>query len=295
MVFSGTYPMLYAFFDEGGALRRDAFARQIAAALACDASGIAVLGLATEANKLTRAERLAVMDWTVEAVAGRKPVAVTLADANLADMIDSAREARARGAAWLILQPPRPPVTEAELMRYFGAVADAVDCPVGIQNAPEFLGVGLGMANLIALNKAHPNITLVKAEGNALSTGRLIEALQGRMAVFNGRAGLELTDNYRAGVAGMIPGIETIDRQIAIEKAMRAGDEIRAETIYRETLPAIVFVMQGIEHLVLYGKLLAADRLGIAPSGRRIPSDSPTPLGEAIIARLAAALGPLPA
>ena len=27
-------------------------------------------------------------------------------------------------------------------MRFFGAVADKVDCPIGIQNAPEFLGVG---------------------------------------------------------------------------------------------------------------------------------------------------------
>ncbi len=30
MAISGTYPMLYAFFDAQGLLRRDAFARQIA-------------------------------------------------------------------------------------------------------------------------------------------------------------------------------------------------------------------------------------------------------------------------
>ena len=42
---AGTYPMLYAFFDAAGRLRRDAFSRQVAAALACGASGIAVLGL----------------------------------------------------------------------------------------------------------------------------------------------------------------------------------------------------------------------------------------------------------
>ena len=293
MTIAGTYPMLYAFFDEAGALRRDAFERQVAAALACGAAGIAILGLATEAGKLTRSERLNIVEWVVADVAGRKPVAVTIADGNLGEMIESAREASRLGASWLILQPPRPPVAESELIRFFGAVADAVDCPVGIQNAPEFLGVGLSTAGLIAVNRAHPNVVVVKAESSAIAVGRLIEALEGRMAVFNGRAGLELTDNYRAGVNGMIPGMETIDRQVAIEAAMRAGDEARAEALYREILPALVFEMQGIEHLVLYGKRLAALRLGLAPSGRRIPSDVPHALGEAAVARFAAELGPL--
>ena len=295
MVIQGTYPMLYAFFDEDGRLRRDAIARQVSAAIASGVDGIAVLGLGTEVTKLTQAERRDLVQWVVDDTGGRLPVAVTLADGNVAEMIDSARFACRSGAAWVILQPPRPPISESELMRFFGAVADAVDCPIGIQNAPEFLGVGLSQTNLIALNRAHPNITVVKAESSALAVGRLIEALEGRMTVFNGRAGLELTDNLRAGVDGMIPGIETIDRQVAIQRAMKAGDEAVAEDLYRDILPALVFAMQGIEHFVLYGKRLAALRLGIEPSGRRIPSDAPHALGEASIARFAAALGPLPA
>ena len=294
MTIAGTWPMLFAFFGEDGSLRRDAFVRQIGAAEAAGAAGIAVLGLGTEVGKLALAERRAIVEWVAEDIGGRLPFAVTIADGNLADMVESARSAERAGAAWLILQPPRPPVGEGELVRFFGAIADAVDCPVGIQNAPEFLGVGLSHAGLIALNRAHPNVTVVKAEAGAMAVGRLIDALEGRMAVFNGRAGLELTDNFRAGVAGMIPGIETIDRQVAIERAMRAGDEARAEALYREVLPALVFVMAGIEHFVLYGKWLAALRLGLAPSGRRLPSDTPDPRGAAWVARFAGALGPLP-
>jgi len=294
MAIRGTYPMLYAFFDEQGRLRRDAITRQISASIACRAAGIAVLGLGTEVTKLSRAERHSLVEWVIEDVGGRVPVAVTVADGNVGDMIDSGRAACQAGAAWVILQPPRPPIAETELMRFFGAIADAIDCPIGIQNAPEFLGVGLSDANLIAVNRNHPNISLVKAESSALAVRRLIEALDGRMMVFNGRAGLELTDNYRAGVDGMIPGTETIDRQIAIEDAMRAGDEETAEQLYREILPALAFAMQGIEHFVLYAKRLAALRLGIAPSGQRIPSEPPHPFGEAAIARFAAELGSLP-
>ncbi|MCP4384648.1 MAG: dihydrodipicolinate synthase family protein, partial [Hyphomicrobiales bacterium] len=189
---------------------------------------------------------------------------------------------------------PRPPVGERELMRFFAAVAGAVDCPVGIQNAPEFLGVGLSPENLIALHKAQPTISIVKAESSALAVGALIEKLDGRMTVFNGRAGLELTDNFRVGVNGMIPGIDSIDRQVAIEKAMRAGDEDTAEATYREILPSVVFAMQGIEHLVLYGKRITAGRLGIAAGGQRTPSIQSDARGLAMADRFAVSLGPLP-
>jgi 2-keto-3-deoxy-L-arabinonate dehydratase len=292
---SGIYPMLFAFFDEQGRLRRDGFTRQIAAARAAGAAGIAVLGLGTEVSKLSRAERAQVVEWAAEDIGGRMPLAVTIADGNVGDMIDSARHARRSGAGWLILQPPRPPASEADLVRFFGAVADAVDCPVAIQNAPEFLGIGLSPKGLLALNAAHPNVNIVKAEATALALGRVIDELAGRFIVFNGRAGLELPDNLRAGAHGMIPGLETIDRQVGIERAMRAGDEATAEALYREILPALVFAMAGMETFLAYGKQLAALRLGIAPSGRRTPSEAPDARGLAWIARYAEALGPLPA
>lgn len=290
---SGTYPMLYAFFDEAGALRRNALTRQIEAALRAGSAGVAILGLATEANKLTRAEKRALIEWTHADLAGRAPLAVTVGEPNLTEMIESARAARAAGAGWLILQPPRPPISSRELIRYFGAVAEAVDAPIGIQNAPEFLGVGLSPAELVELNDVHPNVSIVKAEASALAVGHLIDVLDRCMAVFNGRAGLELTDNYRAGVDGMIPGIELIDLQCGVERAMRSGNDVEAEALYRHLLPFVAFAMQGIEHLVVHGKLLAALRLGLVPSGRRIPSDPLTARGEAWVRRFAGELGPL--
>ena len=174
-------------------------------------------------------------------------------------------------------------------------VADAVNCPVGIQNAPEFLGIGLSPADLLALNAAHPNVTVVKAESTALAVAGVIAELGGRMKVLNGRAGFELLDNLRAGVDGMIPGTETIDLQVGIERAMRAGDGALAAELYRKLLPAIAFAMQGLNTFLLYGKLIAALRLGLAPSENRIPSDTVTPTGLAWAERFAAELGPLPA
>lgn len=291
---SGTYPMLFAFFGPDGAVQRAPFTRQIDAAVATGASGVGVLGLATEVGKLGRAEQRQIVEWVAEDLDGRLPLAVTIADGNVPDMVASARFAAEAGARWLILQPPRPPASGPQLIAFFAAVAASVDLPVAIQNAPDFLGIGLTPDELLTLNARQPNVCVVKAEASAVAVARLIRTVGDRMTVFNGRAGLELTDNYRAGCKGMIPGIEAIDLQVAIEKAMLAGDEDKAEALYRRLLPCVTFVMQGLPHLVLYAKVIAAHRLGLDQSALRHPSDSPTALGLAWAARLARDLGPLP-
>jgi 4-hydroxy-tetrahydrodipicolinate synthase len=294
MEIGGMYPMLYAFFDDANRLRRKAHTRQIEAALKSGSSGVAVLGLGTEVAKLGRDERRMLIDWTFEDVAGRAPIAVTVADGNIPDMIETARYAEKAGATWLILQPPRPPASSADLIDFFGAVAGAVSCPIGIQNAPEFLGIGLSAEDLIALHQLHPNVSIVKAESTAIAVAEMIRKINGRMKVFNGRAGLELTDNLRAGCDGMIPGIETIDLQVKIAEAMKAGREDEAEALYQKLIPAIAFAMQGLGAFLLYGKLIAAHRLGIEPSALRIPADRPTSSGLEWTMRFADALGPLP-
>ena len=114
----GTYPMLFSFFDESQKLRRDAFERQVEAAILSGASGVAILGLATEVSKLSSHERRSAVEWVIHAVNGRVPVAVTVADGNVSDMVESAQFAERTGADWLILQPPRPPASGADLIKF---------------------------------------------------------------------------------------------------------------------------------------------------------------------------------
>lgn len=91
--------MLYAFFGQAGEVLRAPFSVQIEAAVAAGASGVAVLGLGTEVAKLSRAEQRQIVEWVVADLRNRVPLAVTIADGNVADMIDSARFAEGAGAA----------------------------------------------------------------------------------------------------------------------------------------------------------------------------------------------------
>ncbi len=284
---AGIYPMLYAFFDADGGLDRAAITAEVEAAVAAGAQGVAVLGLATEMNKLDGRERRTLLDWVAETLAGRLPLAVTIAEPHVAGQVAFARAAAANGARWVILQPP--PVrgaTEAELVRFFGAVADRTELPVAIQNAPGYLGIGLSNDAMATLNRNHPNLALLKAEGPAVYLRQLIEDTGGAFRVFNGRAGLELTDSFRAGCVGLIPGIDMVDAQTAIYRLIAAGRWAEADIRFRELLPLIAFLMDSIDHLLCYGKRLAARRLGLTEVFDRPPAMPPTPFGLELLARL---------
>ena len=78
--FQGVWPILYAFFDETGALDRAAMRMQVDACVRGGAHGIAVMGLATEVGKLDVRERRQIIDWVAEDLNGRLPLAVTVLD-----------------------------------------------------------------------------------------------------------------------------------------------------------------------------------------------------------------------
>ena len=140
----GIYPILYAYYADDGQLDREAMRRQVECCIASGAHGIAVLGLITEVQRLTPAERETVIAWASEDINGRVPLAATIAGETPQAQIALIRRAEALGTDWLILQPPQTyKPSEQELMRFFGEIMGATDVSVGIQNFPEVLGIGL--------------------------------------------------------------------------------------------------------------------------------------------------------
>jgi 2-keto-3-deoxy-L-arabinonate dehydratase len=276
---AGIYPILYAFFDRNNQLDREAMRRQMQAVVRANAPGVAMLGLATEVNKLSRAEREQVIQWAREDSGGALPLAVTISGTTVEAQRDLARFAVEQGASWLILQPPAlamgsAPQPEKFYFDFFAAVMAGFDVPMGIQNAPEYLGVGLSPESLERLAAQCPNFRV--------------------LPVLNGRGGLELIDNLRAGCSGMIVAPDCFDWQQRIYRAFTSGDIAQAEALYRDVLPAIVFVMQSLDTLICYGKRIAAWRMGFEVVHDRDAKLLPSRFGLDAARRFAEVLGPLP-
>jgi len=290
----GIYPMLYAFFDEHGGLDRAAMRRQVDGCIDGGCHGLAVGGLATETNKLTTLERRTLVEWVSEQNAGRVPLSVTIAENNVAGQIAAVSAAVEAGAAWVVLQPPPVRgVSEPELIRFYGAVADASAVPVGIQNAPEYIGIGLSNAGFATLQKNHPNVAIIKAEGPATYIASLAADTGGKFKLLNGRNGMEHVDSLRAGCSGLIPGVEVVDVHVAIFEAFTAGNEDEADRLFAAALPLLNFLMISVDHLLCYGKRLAARRLGLSEPADRTPAQQPTEFGLDALARWSKQLGDL--
>ena len=292
--FHGIYPMLYAFFDAAGAPDREAMARQVDGCIAGGVHGLAVGGLATECGKLSPQEKRDLCAWVLAAADGRVPVSVTISEADAEAQIEMVLYAADKGAEWVVLQPPPvKEISEEDLIAFFGQVADASPVPVGIQNAPQFIGIGLSDAGLITLNKRHPNVSILKAEGDAMQSAGLADAAAGAFDLFNGRNGVDLIDTLAAGFAGVIPSPDATDVQAQVYDLVRAGEQEAAERAFKEIAPLLGFLMLSIDHLLCYGKRLTARRLGLGEVYDRVPADAPTPFGLETLERWTRDLGPL--
>lgn len=296
--FHGVYPILYSFFDAAGQLDREAMRRQVEACIAGGAHGIAVMGLATEVGKLDVNERRQVIDWVGEDIAGRVPYAVTVGEGSVPGQIAFVKAAKQAGADWAILQPPAiVGVPEMEYVRFLGSVADKSELPLAVQNAPGLMATSLSNGGLKTLNRQHANVCLLKAEGPATYISQLMQDTDGAFDIFGGIAGIQFPDSLRAGCVGMIPAADLFDPQVRIYELMRDGSPeaiAQAESIHRELLPLIVFMMSSVENFIAYGKHLLAQRLGLENSSARQPSVPLTDFGLKTMSHWAKHLGPLP-
>ncbi|TCR67655.1 dihydrodipicolinate synthase family protein [Bosea sp. BK604] len=288
--FRGVYPILYAFFDRGRRLDHAAMRAQVEHCIDAGAHGIAVLGLVTEVNRISTAERQEVVELVGAAIAGRVPYAVTIAEQDPAAQIAFARMAAANGADWVILQPPPGKGhSEADLQRHFGVIADGLSLPVAIQNNPVNLDSYLSPEGLTELVRRHANITLLKAEGTSVDIARVLEALGGEVDAFGGHGGVEFIALMRSGGAGLIPAPDCLAIQVALFEALSSGDAAAlalAERLHKEILPLVVFMTRSIPNILVYGKRVMARRLGFDAVHDRGADLTPTPFGLAEMERV---------
>lgn len=262
-MFDGIHAVLFAMFQQDETIDTGAMAAQVEYCIDRGCHGITVLGLATEVLKLTQSERFRTVETVSRSVNGRRPFSVTICGNSVAEQAELARVAEANGADWLILQPPMAGNFGADVyLEFFERVAVTTGLPFAVQNAPQYLGRGLSAADIARLRQRCPSFQAVKSEDSALGAKSIIAAA-GELAVLGGRGGLEMTDSLRAGSCGFVLAPDIAPAAVRVFEAWQAGDVTAAEQQYAQLLPAIVFSMQSLEHLVTYGKRIFAQQAGL--------------------------------
>ena len=279
--FKGIFPMIYCFFNKNNSIDIKAINDQIQLIKNIGSQGIATLGLATEVNKLSFQEKKTIIELMADNCHNNISTAVTIHGNSLREFIKLIDVAKKNQADWIILQPLiKKNTTDKNCYNFYKKLIPFVgDTIVGIQNAKEYLGVGLSVEDVVKLYKAFPNFRVIKGEASSISIQREIEQYPKDLRVFNGRGGQEIVDNFIVGCKGIIPSLDSADKFLKIYKHFNNKDINKAKREYMKILPSIVFVMQSVKTLVCYGKRICAYRMGIKKVYDRSPGIIPTAYG----------------
>ena len=279
--FKGIFPMIYCFFNKNNSIDIKAINDQIQLIKNIGSQGIATLGLATEVNKLSFQEKKTIIELMAENCHNYISTAVTIHGNSLREFIKLIDVAKKNQVDWIILQPLiKKNTTDKNCYNFYKKLIPFVgDTIVGIQNAKEYLGVGLSVEDVVKLYKAFPNFRVIKSEASSKSIQREIEQYPKDLRVFNGRGGQEIVDNLIVGCKGIVPSLDSADKFLKIYKHFNNKDINKAKREYMKILPSIVFVMQSVKTLVCYGKRICAYRMGMKKVYDRSPGIIPTAYG----------------
>lgn len=154
------------------------------------------------------------------------------------------------------------------------------------RHAPHLIGTRLSTADIVDLAAACPRLVALKTEADPLALAELVQRLDGRLGILNGRGALVMIDCLRAGADGFIVAPDALPGATICWAPWRSGRLEQAEGAYRAALPGWLFSMQSIDHLVCYGKRIFGLRTGL-PIHDRAPALSPVPFGLSCAARYA--------
>ena len=257
------------------------------------AHGIVAFGLAGEVLRLTDDERRALSETIVDEVGGAVPVLVGAGSSSVRGSIELARHAESAGADGVVLASPVGVAVSIEaLVDYFIRVAGSVSVPVMIQDAPAYLGVALGADAVGRIGAATENVRHVKLEAGPIEIRDWIERLGDEFAVWGGDGGVYLLDSVRAGAAGIIPGVDLVDRLVAVHAAELEGDPSRADALFRELLPTLVYEMHlSIDHYNTCAKHTLARRGVLEVTSLRQPASAFDGFSSAVLDRYLDGLG----
>ena len=279
--FQGIFPIIYCFFNRNNSIDKKLISEHIKIIKNIGSQGIASLGLATEVNKLSFNEKKELIELVAENCHGTIPTAVTIQGSSFKEYVKLIDIAKNNQTDWIILQPLiEKNTTDKDCYSFFKKLIPYVgNTIVGVQNAKEYLGVGLSSNDILKLYKNFDNFRVIKGEASSVHMQSEILKYPEDLRVFNGRGGQEIVDNFLIGCKGIVPGLDSADKFLKIYQFIKNNKIEKANKEYMKILPQIVFVMQSINTLVCYGKRICGYRMGVKNIYDRKPFLIPSEYG----------------
>jgi 4-hydroxy-tetrahydrodipicolinate synthase len=244
--YSGIWPVAPTPFHPNGEVDYEGMKRVLDCMIAQGVDGICILANFSEQFLITDAERETLSQLSLEHVAGRVPVIVTISHFATHIVLQRARFSKELGAAMVMMMPPYHGAllkgTPDQTFEQFAQVGE-VGIPIMIQDAP-LSGVELSVSLLVRMAREIEMVKLFKIEcAQAANKLRALiehggDAIEGP---FDGEEAITLMADLQAGAAGSMTSAMIPDQIKPVIEHFLAGKVDQAATAYAHVLPAINF------------------------------------------------------
>ncbi|MCP5083962.1 MAG: dihydrodipicolinate synthase family protein [Alphaproteobacteria bacterium] len=243
----GVYIISATPFAQGGLIDLASADRLVEFYIGHGVTGITILGMMGEANKLTAEEADGFMHHMLGRVAGRVPVVVGVSGAGIGNLAHLSKQSMDAGAAGVMIAPTPGLNTEAKVHGYFAQVFEALgpNIPVCYQDYPQSTGVHISVDCFNRLVDEFPQLIMFKHE-DCPGLGKL-SALRAsgdgsarrRVSVLVGNGGLYLPQELARGADGAMTGFAFPEMLVQVVSLFKAGKTERAQDLFDAYLPIV--------------------------------------------------------
>ncbi len=242
---TGILPVAPTPFHDDGRVDEEGMRRVLDCMIDQGSDAICILANYSEQFVLSDEERATLMRISLEHVAGRVPVIVTISHFSTEIVVARAKAAQALGASMVMMMPPYHGVglvpSEAGIYEQFRAVSDAISIPIMVQDAP-LSGCQMSVPLLTRMARELENVSYFKMEMPfaADKLAALIEA-GGKDIVgpFDGEEAVTLLADLDAGCTGTMTSGLQCEHIGVIIRSYLAGDTDAALAQWTKCLPLI--------------------------------------------------------
>lgn len=266
----GVYPALLTPFNDREEIDFNMFRKNLHAQIEAGVSGVIIAGSLGEQSTLKDEEKYELTSFAKKNVPAGFPVILNLAELTTKDAVVFAKRAKESGADGLMLLPPmRYKASDAEVVAYFQAVANATTLPILIYNNPVDYGIKVTLEMFEQLVD-YPTIQAVKESTRELTNvTRMINKFGDRFKILCGVDTITM-EAQLMGAHGTVAGlVDAFPKEtVAVFNLTKVGRIAEALKIYRWFMPLLELDLHP--RLVQYIKL-AAKAEGIGSEFVRAP------------------------
>ncbi len=273
----GVYVIALTPFDDTGALDLDSTDRMVDFYLERGATGLTVLGMMGEAQKLTIEESQTYVRRILKRVDGRVPVVAGVSAAGFAQMQALTTMVMDDGAAGVMIAPPSSLRNDQQIITYYRQAAEFIgDTPFVLQDFPLVTSVTIPVSVIQTIIDQIPTCVCLKHEdwpGLAKITALRALSAAGktrRISVLCGNGGLFLPEEMARGADGAMTGFAYPEMMRDVVHHHHASEPQRAQDLFDAYLPLARYEQQPGLGLAIR-KYVMAKRGAIASAALRKP------------------------